>query len=137
MFIATQPITADPLQSRAAQASTPASTSTTANPNDANSMSTTFITLLVQELQNQDPTAPMDSTQMVGQMISLNQLDQLSGIHQILTSAYGTPGSTTGTAAGSASGSVQTPHQVTLPAADASAGSPASPGSINDGLITK
>lgn len=135
MFIATQPTTADPLQSRAAQASTPASTSS--SPNDANSMSTTFITLLVQELQNQDPTAPMDSTQMVGQMISLNQLDQLSGIHQILSSAYGTSGSSTGTATGSATGSIQTPHQATLPTAAASVASPTSPTSLNDGLIAR
>jgi flagellar basal-body rod modification protein FlgD len=49
----------------------------------------TFLTLLVQELQNQDPTAPMDSTQMVGQMISLNQLDQLASINQVVTNAFG------------------------------------------------
>ena len=49
----------------------------------------TFLTLLVQELQNQDPTAPMDSTQMVGQMISLNQLDQLASINQVVTNALG------------------------------------------------
>lgn len=50
------------------------------------SLGTTFMQLLVQELQNQDPTAPMDSTQMVGQMISLNQLDQIASINQLLTS---------------------------------------------------
>ena len=43
-------------------------------------LSRAFLTLLVQELQNQDPTAPMDSTQMVGQIISLNQLDQLASM---------------------------------------------------------
>jgi flagellar basal-body rod modification protein FlgD len=48
---------------------------------------TTFLNLLVKELQNQDPSAPMDSTAMVGQMISLNQLDQLISINQNLTSA--------------------------------------------------
>lgn len=45
----------------------------------------TFLNLLVQELQNQDPTQPMDPTAMVGQMISLNQLDQLVSINQDLT----------------------------------------------------
>ena len=44
----------------------------------------TFLNLLVKELQNQDPSAPMDSTAMVGQMISLNQLDQLISINQTL-----------------------------------------------------
>jgi flagellar basal-body rod modification protein FlgD len=67
---------------------------------DSNSLSvdnlgSTFLQLLSQELQNQDPTSPIDPTQMVGQMISLNQLDQLIGINQTLTDATGTstPGS--------------------------------------------
>ena len=55
----------------------------------------TFLNLLVQELQNQDPTAPMDSTAMVGQMISLNQLDQLISINQVLSTAT-SASSTTG-----------------------------------------
>lgn len=49
----------------------------------------TFLSLLSQELQNQDPTAPMDSSQMVGQMISLNQLDQLASINQVVTNTLG------------------------------------------------
>jgi flagellar basal-body rod modification protein FlgD len=48
-------------------------------------LGTTFLSLLAQELQNQDPTAPVDPTQMVGQMISLNQLEQLISINQNLT----------------------------------------------------
>ncbi len=47
-------------------------------------LGTTFLSLLVKELQNQDPTAPVDSTAMVGQIISLNQLDQLIAIKQTL-----------------------------------------------------
>jgi len=62
----------------------------------------TFLNLLVQELQNQDPTAPMDSTQMVGQMISLNQLDQLISINAALNPTSTT--STTGAAAGAVGG---------------------------------
>jgi flagellar basal-body rod modification protein FlgD len=66
------------------------------------SIESTFLTLLVQELQNQDPTAPMDSTQMVGQMISLNQLDQLASINQVVTNALGTaPATTDGGSSGS------------------------------------
>ena len=61
--------------------------STGSTPADA--IGSTFLSLLVQELQNQDPTAPMDSTAMVGQMISLNQLNQLTNINQVLTNAYG------------------------------------------------
>jgi flagellar basal-body rod modification protein FlgD len=40
---------------------------------------------LASELQNQDPTNPVDSTAMVGQMISLNQLDQLISIDEAIT----------------------------------------------------
>jgi flagellar basal-body rod modification protein FlgD len=66
----------------------------------------TFLNLLATELQNQDPTAPVDSTAMVGQMISLNQLDQLISINQSVTGSTGT-GSTgllqpTATTAGNA-----------------------------------
>lgn len=57
------------------------------------SLGSTFLKLLTQELQNQDPTAPMDSTQMVGQMISLNQLDQLASINQLLTTQFTAPSS--------------------------------------------
>lgn len=55
----------------------------------ATSLGATFLKLLTQELQNQDPTAPMDSTQMVGQMISLNQLSQLTSINQTLSTHPG------------------------------------------------
>jgi flagellar basal-body rod modification protein FlgD len=54
-----------------------------------NSLGTTFMSLLAQELQNQDPTQPMDSTEMVGQMISLNQLDQVASINELLTNQIG------------------------------------------------
>jgi flagellar basal-body rod modification protein FlgD len=53
-------------------------------------LDSTFLNLLSTELQNQDPTAPVDSTTMVGQMISLNQLDQLISINQAVTGSTGT-----------------------------------------------
>ena len=54
----------------------------------ANSAESTFISLLVTELQSQDPTQPMDPTQMVGQMFSMNQLEQLISINQTLSNAF-------------------------------------------------
>jgi len=68
----------------AAAASTTGSSSSTSSATSSatTNIGSTFLNLLVQELQNQDPTAPMDSTAMVGQMISLNQLDQLTSINQ-------------------------------------------------------
>ena len=74
------------------------STTTTVTPNG---IGTTFLNLLAQELQNQDPTAPVDSTAMVGQMISLNQLDQLISINQGIT----------GSASSGTTGAAQTPAQ--------------------------
>ncbi len=44
----------------------------------------TFLTLLISELKAQDPISPLDPNQMVGQIVSLNQLDQLMQIRQIL-----------------------------------------------------
>ena len=69
----------------AATAHTAATTGTSGSSNSssgalgtsATSLQDTFLNLLVTELQNQDPTAPVDPTQMVGQLVSLNQLDQL------------------------------------------------------------
>lgn len=46
----------------------------------------TFLTLLTTELQYQDPTSPLDPDQMVGQIVSLNQLDELMQINQTLQS---------------------------------------------------
>jgi flagellar basal-body rod modification protein FlgD len=82
--------------------STSSTSSTSSSSTSGTSISSTFLNLLVQELQNQDPTAPVDSTAMVGQMISLNQLDQLININQDLTPASSAT-SSTGSSTGSAS----------------------------------
>ena len=63
-------------------ASSTGKSSSTSSSSSANSLGSTFLSLLAQELQNQDPTAPVDPSAMVGQMISLNQLEQLIGINQ-------------------------------------------------------
>lgn len=83
------------------------------SPDSTANLGSTFLSLLVQELQNQDPTAPMDSTAMVGQMISLNQLNQLTSINQVLSNAYG--GSTGSTSKPTNSGA----NANALPAAQA------------------
>ncbi len=95
------------------KAATGATTTTTSSSSTGGDLGTTFLNLLSTELQNQDPTAPVDSTAMVGQMISLNQLDQLISINQALN-----PTTTATTTAG-----VQ-PAAAALHAADASAIAP-------------
>ena len=71
------------------------STTSASSQTSLSSLGSTFLKLLTEELQNQDPTAPMDSTQMVGQMISLNQLDQLASINQLLTTQFDAASTTT------------------------------------------
>lgn len=75
----------------AATTNTAGRTNSSVGSTSTTSLGSTFLTLLTQELQNQDPTAPMDSTQMVAQMISLNQLSQLTSINQTLTTQLGGP----------------------------------------------
>ncbi len=74
-----------------AASTAPASqTGTTSSPTPtsvANSAENAFLQLLVTELQSQDPTSPMDPTQMVGQMLSMNQLNELISINQTLQTA--------------------------------------------------
>ena len=112
--------------STASTGSTTSTSSSSANdPTSAASIQSTFLNLLATELQNQDPTAPVDSTAMVGQMISLNQLDQLININQTLgttatsTAASGAPQSPANAAAavtpGTLSPSTTAPTPNTLP----------------------
>jgi flagellar basal-body rod modification protein FlgD len=85
--------------SSAVQAQSSSNTTGSSDSSDSSlqSIESTFLSLLSQELQNQDPTAPMDSSQMVGQMISLNQLDQLASINQVVTNALGSSSSASST----------------------------------------
>ncbi len=46
----------------------------------------TFLTLLVSQMQNQDPLDPVDSNQFVTQLTQYSQLEQLIGIHKDTTS---------------------------------------------------
>lgn len=43
-----------------------------------------FMTLLVAEIQNQDPTQPMDPTTFMSQLVDLNQLEQVTQINQVV-----------------------------------------------------
>lgn len=48
--------------------------------------STDFMTLLVSELKNQDPTQPTDPNAYISQLVGVNSLQQLISINQGLTS---------------------------------------------------
>jgi len=108
-----------------AMATAKAAASSTSSTSGATNLGSTFLNLLSTELQNQDPTAPVDSTAMVGQMISLNQLDQLISINQTLGA---TPTSVTGAtaASGTAAAASATPTATAAKAAVPPALDPAS-----------
>ena len=73
----------------ATNAAPAAGTNTTAAAAAANSSTITandFLTLLVAEMKNQDPTAPTDPNAYITQMVDVNSLQQLIGINSGITS---------------------------------------------------
>ena len=59
---------------------------------------TTFLKLLVAQIQNQDPLNPTDSVQFVGQLVQFSQLEQLLGINSGVQTLIGqTPPPASGT----------------------------------------
>ena len=65
--------------------------------------SSDFLTLLVSELQNQDPTQPADPNAYISQLVGVNSLQQLIQINAGLTSVE-TPPSSSNSAADAVSG---------------------------------
>jgi len=74
----------------------PASSGKPTTPADPLASEGTFLTLLVSQLQNQDPLNPTDSNQFVTQLTQYSQLEQLMGINTN-TSTIATDTNTTGT----------------------------------------
>lgn len=48
-----------------------------------------FLTLLVTEMKNQDPTTQTDPTQYINQLVQVNSLQQLISINQTLSNSLG------------------------------------------------
>jgi flagellar basal-body rod modification protein FlgD len=69
------------------KSTTPTAESTSSSTSDATISANDFLTLLVTELQNQDPTASTDPNEYVNQLVSVNSLEQLIDINETLTSA--------------------------------------------------
>ena len=66
--------------------------------------SSDFLTLLVSELQNQDPTQPADPNAYISQLVGVNSLQQLIQINSGLTSVETGASSATGATANAVSG---------------------------------
>lgn len=56
-----------------------------------------FLTLLVTEMQNQDPTANTDPNEYINQLVNVNSLEQLISINQELSGVAASSGTETGT----------------------------------------
>ena len=97
---------ASALSSRRAVQGTPkdATTPTANSSNAAGSADITsndFLTLLVSELKNQDPTQPTDPNQYITQLAQVNSLEQLISINQGIGTLDGAISGTTSPSTGS------------------------------------
>jgi flagellar basal-body rod modification protein FlgD len=93
---------------KAMNSSTGSTGSTDSSGSDASTISANdFLTLLVTEMQNQDPTAQTDPNEYINQLVQVNSLEQLIDINQNLSTALGT--SATGGMSGRVAGSAETP----------------------------
>ena len=94
---AAQALTGDsatPMASPAAAMADPGSTSTDSS--SATISANDFLTLLVTEMQNQDPTATTDPNEYINQLVNVNSLEQLIDINQNLSTALGSSSPSTG-----------------------------------------
>jgi flagellar hook assembly protein FlgD len=73
-------VQATPKDSTTTPTTSTTSTSSTANSSDITAND--FLTLLVSELKNQDPTQPTDPNQYITQLAQVNSLQQLISINQ-------------------------------------------------------
>jgi flagellar basal-body rod modification protein FlgD len=95
--------------------SSTAGTSGTSGSSSASSDSATisandFLTLLVTEMQNQDPTADTDPNEYIDQLVEVNSLEQLIDINQTLSTDLGSSAtSSTSGASTQAAGAAATP----------------------------
>lgn len=96
------------VQTPRSQAATAAATSATASSTSSSSTptfsSSDFLTLLVSELKNQDPTQPTDPSTYVQQLVGVNSLEQLISINQELGSGSSSTTPTTTAAQGTSTG---------------------------------
>jgi flagellar basal-body rod modification protein FlgD len=115
----------------ASSASSAASDSATISAND-------FLTLLVTELKNQDPTANTDPNEYINQLVNVNSLEELISINQTLTTALGSSttaassraASAQATGAGAPAQSASPSAAATLPGALNTAATQLAPGNL-------
>jgi flagellar basal-body rod modification protein FlgD len=93
---------ANPLMSTKAMDDTSSSSGAGSTSGDTTISANDFLTLLVTEMQNQDPTADTDPNEYIDQLVNVNSLEQLININQTLSTALtGSSDAATGTASAS------------------------------------
>jgi len=120
-----QSLTRTPATTPAAVANSTSATANAASTSDSNTSTSAtvsandFLTLLVTEMKNQDPTANTDPNEYINQLVNVNSLQQLISINQTLTTGLGsTPASSRGAVASAQATGVQA--QTASPGASAS-----------------
>jgi len=93
---------ASPMASTNGSGSTSGSSSSSSD--SATISANDFLTLLVTEMQNQDPTADTDPNEYINQLVSVNSLEQLIDINQTLTTDSTSTSTPTGKVSGAAPG---------------------------------
>jgi flagellar basal-body rod modification protein FlgD len=112
-----------------------ASGSAAKSPTDPLASESTFLTLLVSQLQNQDPLNPVDSNQFVSQLTQYSQLEQLIGIHSDTTSLSTAATATSSTTPSkTTAAAVASPPPAADPISPIPSGTPV-PNSLNTGAI--
>jgi flagellar basal-body rod modification protein FlgD len=106
----------------------PGSSSATISAND-------FLTLLVTEMQNQDPTATTDPNEYINQLVQVNSLEQLIDINQNLSTVLGTSAAPSGGSTGP-SGTAQSSLTGAGPSPGGAATSPATAAAHKTGATT-
>jgi flagellar basal-body rod modification protein FlgD len=86
-------------------ASSSGSSSSSAASSSSDITANDFLTLLVSELQNQDPTQPTDPNEYITQLAQVNSLEQLVSINQGIGTLDSAVAPTSSSSSGSSSGS--------------------------------
>jgi flagellar basal-body rod modification protein FlgD len=76
-----------------AKTASPMDSSSSSSSDSATISANDFLTLLVTEMQNQDPTADTDPNEYINQLVSVNSLEQLIDINATLTKDAGSSSS--------------------------------------------
>jgi|GEM_PF-825834 len=96
---------ASPLASALATSGSSSTSSTSTTTSSDNITANDFLTLLVTELQNQDPTQPQDPNEYIDQLVNVNSLQQLISINSGISTIDSSLTATTATGQGQTGGS--------------------------------